>query len=247
MNQIQRLQLMNLTQVISLLKTNRNELGIQKWKQRSSSIGIKSYGIGLTILRKLAKQIGRDHALALQLWESNVYDAQIIALLIDDPKQITREQAEMQVEHLNQGHLAHVFSSCGAPLANTPFVVELVSEWIYSKDMIRRSCGYGLLYEISKSKKKSAPNDSFFLKRIEYISMSFISEHNTVQGSMGGALIGMGKRNARLNAAALKVAKTIGPIQFKSSGSNCEPLNVVKHLTSDYIRNKFSLEFLKNN
>ena len=115
---------MNLTQVISLLKANQNESGIQKWKQRSSRIDrLKSLGIGLTVLRKLAKQIGRDHELALQLWKSDIYDVKIIALLIDEPKKMTWEQAELQVEHLNQGHLVHVFSSCGTPLANTPFVV----------------------------------------------------------------------------------------------------------------------------
>ncbi len=233
---------MNLTQVISLLKANQNESGIQKWKQRSSRIDrLKSLGIGLTVLRKLAKQIGRDHELALQLWKSDIYDVKIIALLIDEPKKMTWEQAELQVEHLNQGHLVHVFSSCGTPLANTPFVVELVSKWVNSKDKIRRSCAYGLLYEISKSKKKSTPDDSFFLERIEYIRTSFPSENNAVLGSMGGALFGMGKRSTRLNTAALEVAKTIGPIQIESSGSNCEPFDVVKHLTSDYVKEKLGI------
>lgn len=233
---------MNRTQVLALLKANQNDKGIQKWKQHSSHIsGLKSFGIGLTILRKLAKQIGKDHVLALQLWESDVYDAQIIALLIDDPKQITREQAEMQVEHVDQGHLAHVFSSCDASLAKAPIVVSLATEWINSKDAIRRRCGYGLIYEVSKSKKKSAPDDTFFLDRIEYIRKSFSSEDKIVQVSMGGALMGMGKRNATLNVAALKVAKTIGPIQVGSDESNCEPFDVVKHLTSDYIREKLGV------
>jgi len=233
---------MNYTQVISLLKANKNELGIKKWKLRNySTKKLKSFGIGLTVLRKLAKQIGRDRPLALKLWESDIYDAKIIALLIDDPKQITKEQVEMQVEHLKQGHLAHVFSSCGAPLAKTSFVVELLFEWINSKDKMRRSCGYGLLYEVSKSKKKSAPDDIFFLDCIEKIQVSFEDENLAVQLAMGGALLGIGKRNAILNVAALKVAKKIGPIEFKSDSGKCEPFDVVKHLTSDYIKNKLGV------
>ncbi len=144
---------MNSTQVIALLKANQNKHGIDKWKHRGSATGkFKSYGIGLTVLRKLAKQIGRNHTLALQLWDSEIYDARIIALLIDDPKQITREQAESQVENLEQGYLAHVFSSCDASLA-----------------------------------------------------------------------------------------KTIGPIEIESDGSDCEPFDVVKHLTNDYIRKKLGV------
>ena len=139
---------------MAVLKANRNERGIQNWKKLGSQTGkLKSFGIGLTVLRKLAKQIGRDHALALDLWKSDVYDAKIIALLIDDPRQITRKQAEAQVERLQQGLLAHVFSSCDASLGKTPFVVELAGDWIRSKDAERRRCGYGLLYEVSKSKK----------------------------------------------------------------------------------------------
>ena len=211
------------------------------WQQHGSPTGkLKSFGIGLTVLRQLAKQIGRDHALARQLWESDVYDAQVIALLIDDPKQITRQQAEAQVQKVDQGMLRHVFSSCDASLAKTPFVVELSGDWVDSKDVARRVCGYGLLYEVSKSKKKNAPEDAFFLERIKHIRKSFSGENRTVLASMGGALMGIGKRNARLNAAALKVAKTIGPIKF-SDDSNLEPFNVVKHLTNDGLRKKLGV------
>lgn len=233
---------MNQNEVFLLLEANQNEKGIQKWNERySKRKGLNSYGIGLTVLRKLAKKIGRNHELALQLWTSDLYDAKIISLLIDDPKKITIEQAEKQVDNLKQGHLAHVFSSCDAALAKTPFAVDLAVDWMKSNSNIRKSCGYGLLYEVSKSKKKDAPDDNFFLQWIEHIKLNFAKEHISVQGSMGGALLGIGKRNVVLNKSALKLAKELGPIQLESTGSYCEPLNVVKHLTSEYIRKKLDL------
>ncbi|MBL4710046.1 MAG: DNA alkylation repair protein [Flavobacteriales bacterium] len=130
---------MNPGEVINLLEANKNERGIQNLEKLSSNtVGLKSFGIGLTLLRKLSKKIGRDHSLAQQLWKSDIYDAKIIALLIDDPKQITRDQAELQVDNIYQGYFAHVFSSCDAPLAKTPFVVELLTDWINSNDTMRR-------------------------------------------------------------------------------------------------------------
>jgi len=233
---------MNKTEVLDLLKANQNEEGIANWAHFGRNAGrMKTFGIGLTELRKLAKQVGRDHKLAAQLWKSQVYDARIISLLVDDPKRITREQVEVQVEELKGGHLAHVFSSCGAPLAKVPFVVELASEWMASKDDMRRCCGFSLLYEISKDKKKSAPADAFFLERIKHIKKSYPDASYSVLGSMGGALMGMGKRNPVLNAAALKVARAIGPIPVGGKGSNCDPFDVVKHLTSDYLRKKLGV------
>ena len=58
---------------------------------------------------------------------------------------------------------------------------------------------------------------------------------------MGGALLGMGKRNAKLNAGALEVARAIGPISFGSDESKCELFDVVKHLTSDSLTKKLGL------
>ena len=59
------------TQVLGLLKENRNERGIANWKKRGAKNGkLKSFGIGLTQLRKLAKQVGRDHKLRCNLGEA---------------------------------------------------------------------------------------------------------------------------------------------------------------------------------
>ena len=231
---------MSTTEVLTLLEANRNEQGIENWEKLSASAGqLKSFGIGLTQLRKLAKQIGRDRDLALHLWEGDVYDAKVIALLIDDPKAMTEEQAEAQVEELGPGSLSHVFASCGATLSKTSFVVELASKWIESKDPVRRRCGYGLLYEVSKSTKKTAPDDAFFLERIEHMRKTFDREERSVHVSMGAALMGIGKRNATLNAAALKLARAIGPIPFNAG--NYEPFDAVKHLTTDRLREKLGV------
>jgi 3-methyladenine DNA glycosylase AlkD len=141
---------MKITGVITLLKQNQNERGIAHWKKKPRKL--ESFGIGLTQLRKLAKQIGRDHELARQLWESDIYDAKVVGLLIDDPKQLSRERAEEQVEDLQHGMLTHVFASCDATLAKTPFAFSLACDWMESKDDHRRRCGYALLYELSKKK-----------------------------------------------------------------------------------------------
>ena len=61
---------MNTNDVFDLLKSHRNERGVLNWeKMGSGKGGLESFGIGLTQLRKLAKTIGRDHELALELWK----------------------------------------------------------------------------------------------------------------------------------------------------------------------------------
>ena len=105
--------------VLECLTSEQDARGIEhEEKHAESSGGLKSYGIGLTRLRKYAKGLGRDAKLAKQLWKTKFYDA---------------------------------------TLAKTPFAVELMEQWVVSTDPMRKRCGHGLLYEISKWKKKSAP------------------------------------------------------------------------------------------
>ena len=161
----------------------------------------------------------------------------MIALLIYEPKHITREQAEQQVEHLLGGQLAHVFSSCDASLAKVPYVRELADDWMVRQDPMRKKCRFGLLYELSKSKTKSAPDDDYFSEWIAYVDQNCEGADVDTLLAMANALMGVGKRSARPNVEALAVARAIGPVDWDTTG-NCEPFDVVKHLVNDWLRKK---------
>ena len=118
---------MKKSEVLEWLKKNQDERGIAHWKNRADTpAGMKSFGIGLVKLRKFSKSVGRDAKLAKQLWKSNVHEMKIISLLVDDPKTLTMDQAETQVEQLEGGYLAHVFSSCDAPQRTQARLVPLL-------------------------------------------------------------------------------------------------------------------------
>ncbi len=66
-------------------------------------------------------------------------------------------------------------------------------------------------------------------------------EPEKVRLAMATALMGVGKRSAMLNAAALEVARATGPIAFTSVSGDCEPFDVVKHLTTDRRKAKLGI------
>ena len=168
------------------------------------------------------------------------YDAKVVALLIDDPKQLSREQAETQVEELQGGMLPHVFASCDATLAKTLFAFDLARDWMESGVEIRRRCAYALLYELSK-KNIDGMDDAYLLGRIKHIRETIHGEEMWVREAMNGALMGIGKRSKKLNRAAISAAKAIGPVNVDYGDDNrCEPLDVLKHLTSDYLQKKLA-------
>ena len=167
-----------------------------------NTAGLKSFGIGLTQLRKLAMQVGE----------------------------------------LDVGLLTHVFSSCDATLSKSPIAFDLANEWLTTDHDLRRRSGYGLLYELSKNKRNKALTDKYFMACIEAINDKIFNmkETPTMRCAMGGALMGIGKGNKVLNKRAIEVAKAVGPIDFNEEGGKCDPFDVLKHLTSDYLKKKFA-------
>jgi hypothetical protein len=80
-----------------------------------------------------------------------------------------------------------------------------------------------------------------FLAHVDRIADTIGGASEKVRLSMGTALMGIGKRSAALNKAALKVARDVGPIEFTSASGECEPFDVAKHLTSDRLKEKLGV------
>ncbi|RYF41930.1 MAG: hypothetical protein EOO25_08335 [Comamonadaceae bacterium] len=73
---------------------------LQAHATRATLEGMARYGIpadhalGVTMadMKRLGKQLGRDHALAAALWATGVYEARMVAAFADDPAQVTAAQ-----------------------------------------------------------------------------------------------------------------------------------------------------------
>ena len=164
----------------------------------------------------------------------------MLATLIDEPKKMTREQAEAQVEDAHIGMLAHVSCSCDATLAKAPFARELAVDWMDSDDAMRRRCGYLLLYELGKKKGK-AYDDAFFEGYLERIRESIQGEENWVRDAMNLSMLSIGKRNRHLHAKTLEVAKAIGRVEVDYGDNDCKAPDIVKNLTSEWLLEKLGV------
>lgn len=227
---------MTLQEVLSLLEENKNERGIESFKKLSGGKG-KSYGLGLTQLKKLAKKVGRNHDLAIELWQQDIYDCKAMACLIDEPKKVTREQIEKTLADSKNWMLSHVFVQ--NVLSKVPYHLDLFNEWHTSKDEIKRRSAYGMLYYIAQSNKTL--EDSFFEEQLDIIEKNLQQEENYVRDTMNNAVWLIGQRNKKLNARALEVTQNVGKVYVDYGDNSCEAIDCVKHLTSDRIKKKVGL------
>ncbi len=222
--------------VLDLLEQNKNERGIAVWARTGLS-GIGSFGLGMTQLKALAKKIGKDHRLALELWEMPYFDTQVLATLVDNPAEVTPEQAERQMQGERGWMLSHAY--CNYLLPKVSFIKEKAVEWMESDDDLKRRCGYLLLHNITKDDKKLP--DSFFLPYLDTIEATIQSEENFVKDAMNIALLAIGQRNRALNSRAIDVARAIGMVEVDYGDNSCVAPNCLQHLTSERIQNKFGL------
>jgi len=58
-------------------------------------------GVSVPDLRALAKRIGKDHELALRLWDTCIPEARIVASMVDDPRMLTENQMEKWASGFN--------------------------------------------------------------------------------------------------------------------------------------------------
>ncbi|HEV2119398.1 MAG TPA: DNA alkylation repair protein [Candidatus Bathyarchaeia archaeon] len=183
-------------------------MGDPKAVEGMARFGIKSsssFGVSVPALRTLAREIGRDHQLAIQLWETGLHDARLLASMIDDPQQVTIGQMEKWVQDFDSWDV--VDGSCGNLFDKTPFAIEKAKEWCRREEEYEKRAGFVLMAELAVHDKKA--KDQVFLDFLPLIIGGASDKRNFVKKAVNWALRQIGKRNLKLNKASVSTALKI--------------------------------------
>src|SRR5260221_1834461 len=164
-----------------------------------------AHGISTPILHKFAKQIGKNHELANQLWASRVHEAKILATLVGEPEKVT--SAEMDRWALEFDSWDVVDAACCYLFASSKFAWKKTASWSKSPEPYIKRAAFSLAAYLSY-KDKQAPDARFagFLRVIERESDD---ERHFVKKAVNWALRNIGKRSQKLNREAIRVAEKL--------------------------------------
>ena len=191
----------------------------------------KVYGVSIPNLRSMAKEIGTDHDLALDLWASGIHEARILAGMIADPDTTTERLADAWVKDFDSWDVCD--QCCMNLFENTKFAYAKAIEWSASdKEYVKRA-GFVMMARLAVSDKKA--KDEKFLVFLDIIKKEACDSRNYVQKAVNWALRQIGKRNANLNRLALETAEEIQKMSPRSA----------KWIASDAIRELKSEEVQK--
>ena len=172
-----------------------------------------TFGVSIPNLRQIAKETGRDRALAQQLWASAIHEARILASMIDDPKMVTEEQMERWVKDFDSWDVCD--QCCMNLFEKTKFAYQKAVEWSSNdKEFIKRT-GFVLMARLAVSDKKA--DDRQFEPFLPIIKREASDNRNFVKKAVNWALRQIGKRNLNLNRKAIETAKEIQEIDSKSA------------------------------
>jgi 3-methyladenine DNA glycosylase AlkD len=189
------------------------------------------YGVPIPTLRAMAKEIGTDHDMALDLWDSGIHEARILASMIADPDTTTERLADAWVKDFDSWDVCD--QCCMNLFENTKFAYAKAIEWSVSdKEYVKRA-GFVMMARVAVSDKKA--KDEKFLPFLGIIKKEACDSRNYVQKAVNWALRQIGKRNANLNRLALETADEIQKMSPRSA----------KWIASDAIRELKSEEVQK--
>lgn len=210
-------------------------LGDAKTVEGMARFGIQSsnsFGVSVPKLRTLAQEVGRDHLLAQQLWETGLHDARLLATMVDDHRQVTADQMDKWVSDFDSWDI--VDGSCGNLFDKTPFAAAKAREWCKREEEFVKRAGFVLMAELAVHDKQA--KDKLFLDFLPLITGGASDKRNFVKKAVNWSLRQIGKRNLKLNRAAVSTALEIR--KMESGAAKWVASDALRELKSPQVQKK---------
>jgi 3-methyladenine DNA glycosylase AlkD len=220
-------------EVFRLFEENKNEKATNEMKR----VGIKaenSYGLSLWQVRDIAKLIKKDHALALELWQSGVHEGRMLATMIADIKELTDELMELWVKDFNSWDI------CDQCVSNyfdkATFAFEKALDWSDRPEEFIKRAGFVMMATLAVHAKKE-PDDHFEIF-FDAIVKHATDERNFVKKAVNWAIRQIGKRSLYLNPKAIELCHRIRETHPDSSTAKWITSDAIRELESEKVQER---------
>ena len=164
-----------------------------------------AHGISAPVLHALAKQIGKNHALALKLWGAGIHEARVLATLIGESEKVTAAEMDRWARDFDSWDV--VDAACCYLYAHAKPAWSKVAPWSRRPEEFMKRASFSLIAYLSYKDKEA--KDARFRECLRIIEREAWDERNFVRKAVNWALRNVGKRNLRLNREAIRAAERI--------------------------------------
>jgi 3-methyladenine DNA glycosylase AlkD len=162
-------------------------------------------GVSAPALHKLAREIGKDHQLAKELWACEVHEAKILASLVGEPQKATGPEMEDWAQAFDSWDV--VDTVCCYLYAGSKFAWKKAQDWSKRRELFIKRAGFFLVAYLSYKDQQSP--DEKFTKFLKVVERESDDDRHLVKKAVNWALRNIGKRNMTLNREAIRVAEKL--------------------------------------
>ena len=191
---------------------------------------VKSYGLRLPQIRKVAKQCGRNHDLALKLWNHGYHETYLLATLVEESEKVTSKQLNDWVGTFYSWDL--VDQACINLLRFIPEARENIFVWCSSDEEFVKRTAFSLIAVLAVHEKESD-----FEIYFDIIKEASEDNRNFVKKSVNWAIRQIGKIDLENNRKALGLAYEI--LEMDNKASKWVARGAIRELESEKVQSKF--------
>src|SRR6185369_14903257 len=143
----------------------------------------KAFGVMMRDMQHVAKDIGRDHAFAQQLWDTGWYEARMVACMVDDPAQVTAAQMDRWCADFDNWGICDTV--CFKLFDQTPHAFRKVGQWSKRRDEFVKRGAFALLACLALHDKGA--EDDAFVRCLPLVEKAAADDRNFVKKSVSWA------------------------------------------------------------
>lgn len=189
-------------------------------------------GVQIPELRRIAKETGKNHQLALELWETGIAEARILAGMIDEPEKLAERQMDSWVQNIDSWDIGD--QTCMNLFEKTPFAWKKIQDWSQRREEFVKRTAYGLLACLAWHNKTA--RDEQLIALFPVIANGAQDTRDSIKKAVSWALRNIGKRNHNLNEKAIALAKEIQ--QTNTKPAKWIASDVIRELESEAVQNR---------
>jgi 3-methyladenine DNA glycosylase AlkD len=183
------------------MRSERNRAGMARYGINVAN----AFGVSIPELRKVAKRVGTDHALALALWATGNHEARLLACFVDDPAAVTPAQLEAWAADFDSWDVCDQATTSLFDL--TAHAWTKAAAWAKRDEEWVKRGGFALMAGLAVHDEEAT--DARFAKLFPLIERGAFDARNFVRKAVNWALRNIGKRNLALHAAAVACAERL--------------------------------------
>jgi len=164
-----------------------------------------AYGVAMKDIKVLGKQLEKRNDLAIALWNTGVYEARMLTSFVADPALLTSTQMDRWCKDFDNWAICDAM--CFNLFDRSPHRWAKVKQWSTSRKEFEKRTAFALLWSLSVHDKQAA--DEQFIDGLRLIERAATDERNFVKKAVNMALRAVGKRNQKLNSAAVLLARRL--------------------------------------